>query len=154
MCPSGVKNCVPVMPLFQSFATWLWALLTAQARNPGIVIKVKMLVAQSCPTLCNPMDCSPPGSSVHGILQARIMKWLFPSPGIFPTWNLGLLHCRWILYCMSHFLFSPTPPTNFSQNVFNKPQDIFRTPLFSHSCHLPPLWFKPLPFLLNVTVLF
>ena len=31
-----------------------------------------MLVAQSCPTLCNPMDCSPPGSSVHGILQARI----------------------------------------------------------------------------------
>ena len=33
-------------------------------------------VAQSCPTLCNPMDCSPPGSSVHGILQARIMEWV------------------------------------------------------------------------------
>ena len=31
-----------------------------------------MLVTQSCLTLCNPMDCSPPGSSVHGILQARI----------------------------------------------------------------------------------
>ena len=30
---------------------------------------------QSCPTLCNPMDCSPPGSSVHGILQARILEW-------------------------------------------------------------------------------
>ena len=30
---------------------------------------------QSCPTLCDPMDCSPPGSSVHGILQARIMEW-------------------------------------------------------------------------------
>ena len=29
---------------------------------------------QSCPTLCNPMDCSPPGSSVHGILQARILE--------------------------------------------------------------------------------
>ena len=34
------------------------------------------LVSQSCPTLCNPMDCSPPGSSVHGILQARILEWV------------------------------------------------------------------------------
>ena len=33
----------------------------------------KMLDAQSCPTLWDPMDCSPPGSSVHGILQARIL---------------------------------------------------------------------------------
>ena len=33
-------------------------------------------VAQLCPTLCNPMDCSPPGSSVHGILQARILEWV------------------------------------------------------------------------------
>ena len=32
-------------------------------------------VAQSCPTLCDPMDCSPPGSSIHGILQARILEW-------------------------------------------------------------------------------
>ena len=35
-----------------------------------------MLVAQSCPTPCDRMDCSPPGSSVHGILQARILEWL------------------------------------------------------------------------------
>ena len=34
-----------------------------------------VLVAQSCPTLCNPMDCSPPGSSIHGILQARTLEW-------------------------------------------------------------------------------
>ena len=32
--------------------------------------------AQSCPTLCNPMDHSPPGSSVHEILQARILEWV------------------------------------------------------------------------------
>ena len=31
---------------------------------------------QSCPTLCDPMDCSPPGSSVHGLLQARILEWV------------------------------------------------------------------------------
>ena len=35
---------------------------------------VCMLVAQSCPTLCNPMHCSPPGFSIHGILQARILE--------------------------------------------------------------------------------
>ena len=31
---------------------------------------------QSCPTFCNPMDCSPPGSSVHWILQTRILEWV------------------------------------------------------------------------------
>ena len=39
---------------------------------------------QLCPTLCDPMDCSPPDSSVHNF-QARILEFLFPSPGIFPT---------------------------------------------------------------------
>ena len=38
------------------------------------------LVTQSCPTLCDPMDYSPPGSSVHGILQARIVEWVAISP--------------------------------------------------------------------------
>ena len=42
-------------------------------------------VAQSCPTLCDPMDCSPPGSSVRGIFQARVLEWLpFLSPGDLP----------------------------------------------------------------------
>ena len=52
-----------------------------------------------------PTDCSQPGSSVHGILQARILKWVaipfcrdLPHPGI----KLGLLHCRRILYQLSH----------------------------------------------------
>ena len=42
------------------------------------VLKVKseVKVTQSCPTLCDPMDCGPPGSSVHGILQARIQGWV------------------------------------------------------------------------------
>ena len=38
-------------------------------------VKSKSEVAQSCPTLSNPMDCSPPGSSVHGIFQARVLEW-------------------------------------------------------------------------------
>ena len=40
---------------------------------------------QSCPTLCDPMDCSPPGFSVHEILQERILEWDLPDPGIEPT---------------------------------------------------------------------
>ena len=44
-----------------------------------------MLFAQSCPTLCDSMDCSLPGSSVHEILQARILEWVaIPSPGDLP----------------------------------------------------------------------
>ena len=53
---------------------------------------MKVLVVLACLTLCDPMDCSPPGSSVHGILQARILEWvamLFsrdrPNPGIEPA---------------------------------------------------------------------
>ena len=44
------------------------------------------LVTHSCLTLCNPMDCSPPGSPVHGIFQARILEWVpFSSPGDLPS---------------------------------------------------------------------
>ena len=52
---------------------------------------MKVLVSQSCPTLCNSVDCSSPGLSVHGILQARILEWVASSsrdlsdPGIEPT---------------------------------------------------------------------
>ena len=42
----------------------------------AIVLLCVCEVAQSCPTLCDPVDCSPPGSSVHGILQARILEWV------------------------------------------------------------------------------
>ena len=61
-----------------------------------------MLFAQSCPTLCDPMDCSPPGSSVDGILQAR-MSSHFLLQGIFPTQglNLSFLYWKQILYCLS-----------------------------------------------------
>ena len=64
------------------------------------------LVIQLCPTLCNPMGCSPPGSSVHGDSPGKntgvgchaLLQGIFPNQG----WNPGLPHCRWILYCLSH----------------------------------------------------
>ena len=63
---------------------------------------------RSCLTLCNAIDCCPPDSTVHGILQARILEWIacppprnLPGPGFepaFPAASVLLLHCRWILY--------------------------------------------------------
>ena len=65
----------------------------------------KVLASQSHQTLCNPMDCSSPGSSVPGILQARVLEWVaILLQGIFLTQvsNPGLLHCRQILYHLNH----------------------------------------------------
>ena len=45
-------------------------------RCTSTVEGVCVVVAQLCPTLCDPMDCSLPGSSVHGILQVRILEWV------------------------------------------------------------------------------
>ena len=62
-------------------------------------------VAQSCPTLCNPMDCSLQGSSLHGILQARILEWIaypFSRGSSDPGVDQGLLHCREIVYQLSY----------------------------------------------------
>ena len=39
-------------------------------------VESESVVAQSCPTLCDPMDCIPPGSSIHGIFQARVLEWV------------------------------------------------------------------------------
>ena len=47
---------------------------------------MKVLVIQLCPTLLNPMDCSSPDSSVHGILQARILEWVAISFSMHETY--------------------------------------------------------------------
>ena len=66
--------------------------------NPNLKVSE---VAQLCQTLCDPMDCRPPGYSVHGIFQARILEWVAisfsrgpPDPGSKP----GLQQCRQLLY--------------------------------------------------------
>ena len=63
-------------------------------------------VPQLCPTLCNPLPCSPPGPSVHGdspgkntgVVCHALLQRIFPTQGSNP----GLPHCRQILYCLSH----------------------------------------------------
>ena len=49
------------------------------------ILQERILDTQSCPTLCDPMDCSPPGSFVHGILQARILEWVAISFSTLPS---------------------------------------------------------------------
>ena len=63
-----------------------------------------MRYAQSCPTLCDPMNCSPPGSSVHGIFLARILEWVAISSSRGSSqprdWTcISYVSCRGILYC-------------------------------------------------------
>ena len=58
-----------------------------------------VLATQSCLTLCNPMECSPPGSSVHGIFQARILEWVaisFSRGSVLPRnqTQVSRLACR------------------------------------------------------------
>ena len=69
-------------------------------------MKVKVLITQSCLTLCDPMDCSPPGSSIHRIFPDKNtgVGCHFLLQGIFLTQesNLGLPHCRQTLYHMSY----------------------------------------------------
>ena len=64
---------------------------------------------QSCPTLCNPMDCSLLGSSVHGILQSRILEWdamPFSRGSFWPRDQtlISFVSCigRWVLYHLRH----------------------------------------------------
>ena len=79
----------------------------------------KVLVTQSCPTLCDPIDCSPPGSSVHGISQVSILEWVavsfskgtshprnqtqvsYTAGGFFTDWTMKKTHsedCLFVLF--------------------------------------------------------
>ena len=51
-----------------------WSIKTWTKHN--VLCESESEVTQSCPTLCDPVDCSLPGSSIHGILQARILDWV------------------------------------------------------------------------------
>ena len=81
-------------------ATWSRLLYLTQ------LCAVLCLVAQSFSSLCHPMDCSPPGSSVHGDYPGTNtgVSCYALLQGIVPTQesNPGVLHCRCILYCLSH----------------------------------------------------
>ena len=64
-----------------------------------------LLVAQLCLTLCSPMDCSPPGSSVHGIFQARILEWVAISYSRGSSWPRDQTHVSYVSCTGSQILY-------------------------------------------------
>ena len=97
-----------------------------------------MLFIQSCPTLCNPMDYSPLGSSVHGILQAGLLEWvalplprslicvyilcvyiyiyIYVHPNLFPLFCLLFLHSTMAFHIM-HNCLSPLSPNYYLNSL-------------------------------------
>ena len=73
----------------KKFAYSLFKWYISQTVGRHLACSIRSAAAKSlqpCPTLCDPINGSPPGSSVHGISQARILEWLpFPSPGDLPN---------------------------------------------------------------------
>ena len=95
--PKGKKHSIQALcnGLCQIIASLYQKFVSVTFFETFHIISVCMLVAQSCPTLCDPMDCSPPASSVHGIFQARVLEWVAVSSsrGSFPTQGSNpLLH--------------------------------------------------------------
>ena len=67
-----------------------------------VCVCVCVLVIQWCPTLCNPMDYSPPGSSVHGVLQARILEWVTMPSSRGSSWPRDQTRVS----CIAHRFFT------------------------------------------------
>ena len=137
----------------------------------GVAIgQLKVSVTQSCPTLCDPVDCRPPGSSVHGILQARIREWVpihFPrgSVPVHRLWVPCFMHVTWtghLFHITQSFLPSPLASSwapclliliivklegiwlSFSQGHHHTgKQCIFQPspPYIPLTCHSPLFWF-------------
>ena len=102
----------------------------------------KMKVSQLCLTLWDPRDCSLPGPSVRGILQARILDWVaFPfTRGIFTTQgsNSGLLHYIQILYHLSH----QGSPLDASEGV-SESRSVVSDSLWSHGLYMSMAFSRP-----------
>ena len=58
-------------------------------------VQIVVVVTVSCLTLCNPMDCGPPGSSAHGILQARILEWVAMPSSRGSSWHEDWTQVSW-----------------------------------------------------------
>ena len=126
-----------------------WTELGPNKANPVWYILTNdslCLVTQSCQTLCDPTDCSSPGSSVHGILQARILEWIaisFPGllsdPGIEPSSPVSQADslpsetvgkpCQWLLRYGNIWTLERAPNSNLrSKNTHKKSVSLVKEP--------------------------
>ena len=92
------------------------------------VVRSACMLAQSCLTLCDPMDCSPSGSSVHGIFQAKILEWVATcsSRGSSPARNQIHVSC---VSCIGRHILTVEPPGkphSKKNNLLNRLYDLCR----------------------------
>ena len=86
----GPEYSLACMPQFREGTQRSISMPERRSRLLQVRLCVCAKLIQSCPPLCDPVDCSPPGSSVHGILQARILEWV--AMPFSRESNSGLLH--------------------------------------------------------------
>ena len=128
--PASTRSLTPSPASTGGTSRLLSPLSHSALASPFFPLLCMRAVASVMSNSLRPMDCGPPGSCVHGILQARIVEWAChfllqgsSQPGDRTCICLCLLHCRWILYPLSHRGSLPkighssplTPQPNFCQ---------------------------------------
>ena len=122
---------------------------------------VVALVAQSYPTLWHPMDCSPPGSSVHGILQARILEWVAipfsrgssrPRDGTWVSCIAGRFFTVWTTREAGRARWAETLRTSIPGDV-EGPRNLYWPPASTQLAQLTKHWFCPQWYLIRMTCL-
>ena len=101
-CIAGLRQCqypCQVLPHWRSLGMWY--------RDFSVLFLTRMHAKsfQSCPTLCNPMDYSPPGSNVHGILQARILEWVSMLSSRGSSLPRNRIHISYVSYIGRRVLY-------------------------------------------------
>ena len=93
----SLQSCLTPCDPHRRQPTRLCCLWNSPGKNTGVgchcllqsvKVKSEIEIAQSCSTFHDPMDCSPPGSSIHGIFQARVLEWV-PLPSLHPYMTTG-----------------------------------------------------------------
>ena len=127
----------------------LWTIRYKKTKNPIASSEVvAVLVSQSCLTLCDPVDCSPPGSSAHGILQARVLEWVaMPS-----SRRCSQPRDQTRVSCITGRFFTTEPPgkpissSNYKQKQTNKQNPLISITILKmsrslHHCfHIATSW--------------
>ena len=100
-CPLSVKGCLILFLFF-----WIMKIYAAAAKS-----------LQLCPTQCDPIDSSPPGSSVPGILQARTLEWVAISFSNAGDWKVKMksLSCVWLFATPWTVAYQAPPSVGFSR---------------------------------------
>ena len=100
---------------------YILAIVNNSTMNTGVLsIPATAKSLQSCPTLCDPIDGSPPGSPVPGILQARTLEWAAISFSNAWKWKVKVkpLSCVWLLVTPWTAAHQAPPPMGFSRQKY------------------------------------